>query len=137
MSGGTICAKLTWMPSSPSGSWRAIAAEIAVPPVAALGDVAGISESLHQHRPCACDAIGVPAGGGGLAGEPVARQRRDHHIECVRRASPVFGGISGSAPSCGDLTWMKWMATLSISVMNCGSAFSFPSHARQSYSLAQ
>ena len=32
--------------------------------------------------------------------------------------------ISGSAFSCGDRTWMKWMSTPSISVMNCGSAFS-------------
>jgi hypothetical protein len=38
--------------------------------------------------------------------------------------------ISGSASACGDLTWMKWMATLSIWVVNCGSAFSFPPHAR-------
>ena len=32
--------------------------------------------------------------------------------------------ISGSAFGCGDLTWMKWMSSPSISVMNCGSAFS-------------
>ena len=42
-------------------------------PVAALGDVARISESLHQHRPRAGDAVGVPAGGGGLARKPVTR----------------------------------------------------------------
>ena len=40
--------------------------------------------------------------------------------------------ISGSAPSCGDFTWMKWMSTPSISVMNCGSAFSLASQSRQS-----
>jgi hypothetical protein len=45
--------------------------------------------------------------------------------------------ISGSAPACGDFTWMKWISTPSISVMNCGSAFSLASHARQSYSAAQ
>ena len=45
--------------------------------------------------------------------------------------------ISGSASSCGDLTWMKWTSTPSISVVNCGSAFSFASHARQSYSVVQ
>ena len=28
--------------------------------------------------------------------------------------------ISGSAFSCADLTWMKWMSTPSISVVNCG-----------------
>ena len=40
--------------------------------------------------------------------------------------------ISGSAFSCGDLTWMKWMSTPSISVVNCGSALSFASALRQS-----
>ena len=40
--------------------------------------------------------------------------------------------ISGSASSCGERTWMKWMSTPSISVMNCGSAFSRASHLRQS-----
>jgi hypothetical protein len=40
--------------------------------------------------------------------------------------------IRGNAFSCGDFTWMKWMSTLSISVVNCGSALSLASHARQS-----
>jgi hypothetical protein len=40
--------------------------------------------------------------------------------------------ISGSASSCWERTWMKWMSSPSISVMNCGSALSFASHARQS-----
>ena len=40
--------------------------------------------------------------------------------------------ISGSASSCCERTWMKWMSTPSISVRNCGSAFSFASHGRQS-----
>jgi hypothetical protein len=40
--------------------------------------------------------------------------------------------ISGNAFSCLDLTRMKWMSTPSISVMNCGSAFSFASALRQS-----
>ena len=45
--------------------------------------------------------------------------------------------ISGSASSCFERTWMKWMSSPSISVMKCGSAFSFASHLRQSYSFAQ
>ena len=45
--------------------------------------------------------------------------------------------ISGIAFSCGDFTWTKWMSTPSISVVNCGSAFSLASHLRQSYSVAQ
>ena len=33
--------------------------------------------------------------------------------------------ISGIVFSCGDFTWMKLMSTPSISVVNCGIAFSF------------
>ena len=40
--------------------------------------------------------------------------------------------ISGSALSWGDLTWMKWMSRPSISVRNCGSAFSLVSTRRKS-----
>jgi hypothetical protein len=40
--------------------------------------------------------------------------------------------ISGSAFSCCDLTWMKWISTPSISVVNCGSALSCASVLRQS-----
>ena len=40
--------------------------------------------------------------------------------------------ISGSASSWRERTWMKWMSTPSISVMNCGSAFSLASTLRQS-----
>ena len=32
--------------------------------------------------------------------------------------------MTGSAFSCFERTWMKWMSSPSISVMNCGSAFS-------------
>ena len=39
---------------------------------------------------------------------------------------------SGNAFSCGDLMWTKWISTPSISVVNCGSAFSFASNLRQS-----
>jgi hypothetical protein len=40
--------------------------------------------------------------------------------------------ISGNASARGDFTWMKWTFTPSISVVNCGSAFSFASALRQS-----
>jgi hypothetical protein len=43
---------------------------------------------------------------------------------------------SGNPFSCDDLTWMKWTSSPSISVVNCGSAFSLASHRRQSYSAA-
>src|SRR5271170_501888 len=45
--------------------------------------------------------------------------------------------ISGNASGACDLTWMKWISTPSIWVVNCGSAFSFAWHRRHSYSLAQ
>jgi hypothetical protein len=40
--------------------------------------------------------------------------------------------ISGNAFSWGVSTWMKWMSSPSISVVNCGRAFSFSSALRQS-----
>jgi hypothetical protein len=40
--------------------------------------------------------------------------------------------ISGNASAWGERTWMKWMSTPSISVLNCGRAFSLASQARQS-----
>ena len=45
--------------------------------------------------------------------------------------------INGNASSCRDLTWMKWIATPSISVLNCGSTFSLAAHLPRSYSFAQ
>jgi hypothetical protein len=44
---------------------------------------------------------------------------------------------SGSAFSCFDLTWMKWMSTPSISVVNCGTAFRRCATRPKSYSFAQ
>ena len=44
---------------------------------------------------------------------------------------------SGNVFSCLDLTWMKWTSSPSIAVVNCGSAFSLASVARQSCSVAQ
>jgi hypothetical protein len=40
--------------------------------------------------------------------------------------------IRGNASSRRDFTWMKWMSCPSISVLNCGSAFSLASDLRQS-----
>jgi len=40
--------------------------------------------------------------------------------------------ISGNASSCRDLTWMKWISTPSISVVNCGSSFSRAATRRRS-----
>ena len=59
-------------------------------------------------------------------------QRADHPEHLDDGAGPPCVMISGNASGCGDCTWMKWMSTPSISVLYCGSAFSFDSHARQS-----
>ena len=40
--------------------------------------------------------------------------------------------ITGSAFGCRERTWMKWMSTPSMFVMNCGKALSFASAFRQS-----
>jgi hypothetical protein len=40
--------------------------------------------------------------------------------------------MSGSASSCPERTWMKWMSTPSISVMKCGKAANRSSNVRQS-----
>jgi hypothetical protein len=61
--------------------------------VAALGDVAGIAEPVHQLRPGARDPAGIPADLGRLGGEAVAGQRRDDKVERVPGASAVRGGV--------------------------------------------
>src|ERR671910_43497 len=55
-------------------------------PIAALGDVAVVSQALHQLRPGTRDVLRAPAGAGWLAGESVARHRRNHQMESVRCA---------------------------------------------------
>ena len=55
-------------------------------PVAALGDVACVAEALHQLRPGLRDAVRSPTGVRRLAGEAVARHRRQDEIERVLRA---------------------------------------------------
>ena len=61
--------------------------------VAALGDVAVIAEAAHELRPCASGAGGVPTELGRLTGEPVAGQRRQHQVECVRGVATVRGRV--------------------------------------------
>ena len=65
--------------------------------VAALGDVAGVAETVHQLRPRASGAGGVPTELGGLAGEAVAGQRRQHEVERVLGASAVRGRVGERA----------------------------------------
>ena len=61
--------------------------------VAALGDVTGVAEAVHQLRPGARDAARVPADLSRLAGEAVAGQRRQHQMERVLGAAAVRGRV--------------------------------------------
>ena len=65
--------------------------------VAALGDVAGVAEAAHQLRPRPCDAAGVPAELGRLAGEAVAGQGRQHEVERVLGGAAVRGRVGQRA----------------------------------------
>ena len=65
--------------------------------VAALGDVAGVAEAVHQLRPRASGAGGVPAELGRLAGEPVAGQGRQHEVERVLGLPAVRGRVGERA----------------------------------------
>ena len=44
---------------------------------------------------------------------------------------------TGSASSCLERAWTKWMSSPSISVMKLGTELSLASHLRQSYSVSQ
>ena len=85
--------KLRWMPISPSGAWRPIASVTLRAHVATLGDVARVAEALHQLRPRAGDAAGVPAELGRLAREAVAGQGRQHQVECIAGGATVRGRV--------------------------------------------
>ena len=78
-----------WMPSNPARRLARHRAGDRGAPVAALGDIAGVAEALHQLRPGAGDALGIPARAGRLAGEAVTGHRRDHDVECILRLAPV------------------------------------------------
>ena len=73
--------------------------------VAALGDVAGVAEAVHQLRPRACGAAGVPAELGRLAGESVTGQGRQHQVEGVLGVPPwAVGSVSGPTVSSSSMT---------------------------------
>ena len=65
--------------------------------VAPLGDVARVAEAVHQLRPRAGDAAGLPAELGRLAREAVARQGRQHQVECVLGGAAVRGRVGQRA----------------------------------------
>jgi hypothetical protein len=65
--------------------------------VAALRDVPGVAEALHQLRPRLSEATGAPAELGRLAGESVPGYGWEHEVERVLGVSAVRGGV-GEGP---------------------------------------
>ena len=65
--------------------------------VPALGDVAGVTEPVHQFRPRRRNSGRAPADLGRLAGEAVAGNGRQHEVERVFGASAVRGRIGERA----------------------------------------
>src|SRR5262245_2886243 len=61
--------------------------------VSPLSDVARIAQALHQLRPCAGDAAGLPAEFGWLSREAVTRQGRQHQVECIGLGTTVLRGV--------------------------------------------
>ena len=94
---GAASRKLKCTPSRPVRRLAAHRIGDARTLIAALGDVARVAEAVHQLRPGLPDAAGVPAGLGGLLGEAVAGQGRNHDVERVLRVAAV-GGRVGERP---------------------------------------
>jgi hypothetical protein len=61
--------------------------------VAALADITGIAEAVHQLRPGLRNSADVPAELRGLAGEAIAGQGGKHEVERVLGGSTVRGRI--------------------------------------------
>jgi hypothetical protein len=85
------------MPTSPLGCLPAHRVGDGGAYVAALGDITGVAEATHQLRPRLRDAADVPAEVGGLAGEAVAGQRRQHEVERVLRLPAMRGRVGQRA----------------------------------------
>ena len=98
------------MPSSPSGAWRPIASVTVGAHVAALGDVAGVAQAVHQLRPGCRDAAGVPADLCRLGGEAVAGQGRHHEVERVPGGAAVRGRVGERADDPEQLDHRAWPA---------------------------
>ncbi len=59
--------------------------------VAALGDIAAVSEAAHQLRPGSGDAADAPAGLGRLGGQAVAVQGQEFRSGCEGPAAGLCG----------------------------------------------
>jgi hypothetical protein len=64
-----------------------------VPPVAALGAVAAVAEPVHQFCPGPGDALDGPAAVGCGPGQCVARQVREHQVQCGGGVFSVGAGV--------------------------------------------
>src|SRR5262249_3805563 len=64
-----------------------------VSPIAALRHIPLVTETLHEHGPCACNALRIPTRGGRFTRKAVARQRWNHQMKRVGRASAMRGRI--------------------------------------------
>ena len=64
-------------------------------------------------------------------------ERADGLEQLDDRARPAVGHDQRQRVLVLGRTWMKWISTPSIWVVNCGSALSFASALRQSYPVAQ
>jgi len=78
--------------------------------VAALGHVPGVPEAVHQLRPGARDAAGVPAVLGRVGGEAVAGQRRHHQVERVLGGAAVRDRVGERADDLEHLDDRAWPA---------------------------
>src|SRR4051794_23456248 len=126
--------------------------------VAALGDVAGVAETAHQLGPCTRRTTRSQPNSTGSPERPYPGRDGSTRWKASSPLPPCAVGsvsgptessssitepghpwvmISGSAFSCADVTWMKWISTPSISVTNCGRSFSRPSTRPKSYSSSQ
>ncbi len=65
--------------------------------VATLGDIAGVTEAVHQLRPGRRDAARAPADLGRLSGEAVAGNGWQHEVERVFGTSAVCGRVGERA----------------------------------------
>src|SRR5204862_6045459 len=78
--------------------------------VAALGDVAGVAEAVHELGPGSCSPVQVPADLGRLAREAVAGQGGQHEVEGILGAAAVRGRVGQRADGVDQLHDGAWPA---------------------------
>ncbi len=153
MSGGAVPGMLEWMPSSPGAAWMPMVCVTAAPQSPPCA-----TNSVYPSRCISSTQARAMRGGSqpvvaGLAENPWPGSEGITRWNASASLPPCDVGsvsgpmifscsmtepgqpcvtISGSASSCRERTWMKWMSSPSISVRKFGSPFSSASHLRQS-----